>query len=108
MQFAGLVSPGEFQFNVVVPNGTTDGDKLITVTYNGILTQNGTLLTVRRICLSWRSGLVRLFKALQGAARELLTALAPATTLAIVLKSFARRRVLPFGYHPCERGSVRG
>ena len=47
VQFAGLVSPGQFQFNVVVPNGTPDGDQSITATYNGITTQSGTLLTVQ-------------------------------------------------------------
>lgn len=47
VQFAGLVSPGEFQFNVVVPNGTPDGDQSIAATYNGITTQSGTFLTVQ-------------------------------------------------------------
>jgi uncharacterized protein (TIGR03437 family) len=47
VQFAGLVSPGEFQFNVVVPPNTPDGDQPVTATYNGITTQSGTLLTVQ-------------------------------------------------------------
>jgi uncharacterized protein (TIGR03437 family) len=47
LQFAGLVSPGEFQFNVVVPPNTPDGDQPIATTYNGISTQPGTLLTVQ-------------------------------------------------------------
>jgi uncharacterized protein (TIGR03437 family) len=47
VQFAGLVSPGEFQFNVVVPPGTPDGDQPITATYNGQTTQAGTLITVQ-------------------------------------------------------------
>ena len=47
VQFAGLVSPGEFQFNVVVPSNTPDGDQPITATYNGLSTQAGTLLTVQ-------------------------------------------------------------
>ena len=46
--FAGLVAPGEFQFNVVVPASTSDGDQPITATYNGATTQPGTLLTVQR------------------------------------------------------------
>jgi uncharacterized protein (TIGR03437 family) len=47
VQFAGLVAPGEFQFNVVVPPKTADGDQSITATYNGLSTQAGTLLTVQ-------------------------------------------------------------
>ena len=45
--FAGLVSPGEYQFNVVVPTGTSDGDQTIAATFNGLSTQSGTLLTVQ-------------------------------------------------------------
>jgi uncharacterized protein (TIGR03437 family) len=44
--FAGLVLPGEFQFNVVVPPGAPGGDQPITVTYNGATTQTGTLITI--------------------------------------------------------------
>ena len=46
--FAGLVSAGEFQFNVVVPSNTPDGDQPITATSNGATTQSGTLLTVQK------------------------------------------------------------
>ncbi|HEY4364656.1 MAG TPA: hypothetical protein VGN17_27070 [Bryobacteraceae bacterium] len=46
VQFAGLVGPGEFQFNVVVPAGLGNGDQPITATYNGASTQASTLLTV--------------------------------------------------------------
>ena len=46
VQFAGLVGPGEFQFNVVVPAGLGNGDQAIVATYNGASTQTGTLLTV--------------------------------------------------------------
>lgn len=35
VQFAGLVLSGEYQFNVVVPPNTPDGDQPITVTYSG-------------------------------------------------------------------------
>jgi uncharacterized protein (TIGR03437 family) len=45
--FAGLVSPGLFQFNVQVPAGTPSGDNSITATFNGNTTQAGTLLTIR-------------------------------------------------------------
>ena len=35
VQFAGLVAPGQFQFNVTVPPGLSNGDQPITATYNG-------------------------------------------------------------------------
>jgi uncharacterized protein (TIGR03437 family) len=47
VQFAGLVAPGEFQFNVVVPSSIADGDQPITATYNGSVTQGGTLITIQ-------------------------------------------------------------
>jgi uncharacterized protein (TIGR03437 family) len=47
VSFAGLVSPGEFQFNVVVPASLGDGDQAISTTYNGESTQIGTLLTIQ-------------------------------------------------------------
>ena len=46
VQFAGLVAPGEFQFNVVVPASLTNGDQSITATYGGVSTQSGTLVTI--------------------------------------------------------------
>jgi uncharacterized protein (TIGR03437 family) len=46
VQFAGLVAPGEFQFNVVVPANTPNGDQPITATYGGLTTQAGTLLSI--------------------------------------------------------------
>src|SRR5579871_534515 len=46
VQFAGLVAPGEFQFNVAIPPSTADGDQPITAVYGGIATQSGTLITV--------------------------------------------------------------
>lgn len=45
--FAGLIGPGEFQFNVVVPASLSSGDKSITATYNGLTTQPGAMLTVQ-------------------------------------------------------------
>jgi uncharacterized protein (TIGR03437 family) len=48
VMFAGLnITPGEFQFNVVVPPNTPDGDQTITATYNGLTTQSGTLLAIQ-------------------------------------------------------------
>ncbi|MFN0168846.1 MAG: hypothetical protein ACKV22_20665, partial [Bryobacteraceae bacterium] len=46
--FAGLVSPGQFQFNVVAPASLADGDHPLTATYNGLTTQPGTLITIQR------------------------------------------------------------
>jgi uncharacterized protein (TIGR03437 family) len=47
VQFAGLVGPGEFQFNVVVPANIADGDQTISATINGATTQAGTLISVK-------------------------------------------------------------
>ncbi len=44
--FAGLVSPGTFQFNVIVPASAAFGDNLIVATYNGLTTQAGVSLAV--------------------------------------------------------------
>jgi uncharacterized protein (TIGR03437 family) len=46
--FAGLVSPGEFQFNVIVPTSLADGDQPVTATYDGLGTQPGTAITVQK------------------------------------------------------------
>jgi len=46
--FAGLVVPGEYQFNVVLPASLPDGDQPLTATYNGLTTQAGTLITVQQ------------------------------------------------------------
>jgi uncharacterized protein (TIGR03437 family) len=45
--FAGLVAPGEFQFNVVVPPSLANGDQPTIATYNGLTTQAGALITVQ-------------------------------------------------------------
>lgn len=47
VNFAGLIGPGEFQFNVVVPAGLASGDQSVTANYNGVSTQPGVLLTVQ-------------------------------------------------------------
>lgn len=47
VQFAGLVSPGLFQFNVVVPATAQSGDNALTAQYNGLAVQTGVLLTVQ-------------------------------------------------------------
>ena len=46
VSFAGLVAPGEFQFNVAVPPGLANGDQAIVVTYGGQTTQPGPLITI--------------------------------------------------------------
>lgn len=46
--YAGLVSPGLYQINVVVPNGATNGDNKIQCTYNGVTTSSSNLITVSR------------------------------------------------------------
>jgi uncharacterized protein (TIGR03437 family) len=46
VQFAGLRSPGLFQFNVTIPTGVTDGDQPITAAYQGQSTQANTLITI--------------------------------------------------------------
>ena len=45
--FAGLVAPGEFQFNVVIPASAPDGDQPIVATYNGVSTQTGVTIAVQ-------------------------------------------------------------
>ena len=47
VQFAGLVSAGLFQFNVVVPSSAADGDDTVSASYNGLTTQAGTLVTIQ-------------------------------------------------------------
>jgi uncharacterized protein (TIGR03437 family) len=46
VHFAGLVVPGEFQFNLVVPASLGNGDQPITATYGGVTTQPGALITI--------------------------------------------------------------
>jgi uncharacterized protein (TIGR03437 family) len=46
VQYAGLVLPGQYQFNVVVPNSVPQGDVMISASYQGSSTQAGVLLTV--------------------------------------------------------------
>jgi len=48
VSYAGLVAPGQFQFNVVVPASLANGDQTITATYGGPATQAGTLITVQQ------------------------------------------------------------
>ncbi len=47
VQFAGLVAPGEFQFNVVVPASLSAGDHPVTVNYQGFASQPGVMISVQ-------------------------------------------------------------
>jgi uncharacterized protein (TIGR03437 family) len=46
--FAGVISPGLYQLNVVVPSGTASGDNQIGCTYAGSTTPPGDLITVQQ------------------------------------------------------------
>jgi uncharacterized protein (TIGR03437 family) len=46
VSFAGLVFPGQLQFNVQVPASLADGNQPITATYSGLTTQAGTLISI--------------------------------------------------------------
>jgi len=45
--FAGLVAPGEFQFNIVVPSGEPDGDIEIFAAYNNAFTPKTATLAIQ-------------------------------------------------------------
>ena len=47
VQFAGLISPGLYQFNVVVPDNIPSGDNSIVASYNGSTTQPGVMINVQ-------------------------------------------------------------
>jgi uncharacterized protein (TIGR03437 family) len=44
--FAGVVSPGLYQFNVVIPAGAAPGDNPVRATYAGVVTPAGALISV--------------------------------------------------------------
>jgi uncharacterized protein (TIGR03437 family) len=46
VQFAGLVAPGQYQFNVIVPS-LADGDQPIFAEINGVRTPAGPAIPVR-------------------------------------------------------------
>jgi uncharacterized protein (TIGR03437 family) len=47
VQFAGLVAPGLYQFNVVVPPGLSAGDQPVVANFGGQSTQNGVLIPIQ-------------------------------------------------------------
>jgi len=48
VDFAGVVSPGLYQFNVFVPDAAASGDSTVTAFYGGVSTPVGALITVQR------------------------------------------------------------
>jgi uncharacterized protein (TIGR03437 family) len=47
IQFAGVIWPGLYQFNIVIPTSTPDGDIPITASYGGYTTQTGVVMPVQ-------------------------------------------------------------
>jgi uncharacterized protein (TIGR03437 family) len=47
VQFAGLISPGLYQFNVLLPGSLPSGDNALIASYNGQTTQAGVLITIQ-------------------------------------------------------------
>ena len=45
--YAGLIFPGEFQFNVVIPNNAPNGDNPVVVTYGGAEASPAAMITVQ-------------------------------------------------------------
>jgi uncharacterized protein (TIGR03437 family) len=45
--YYSLVFPGEYLFNVKIPDSIGDGDQSLTATYDGFTTQAGTLITIQ-------------------------------------------------------------
>jgi uncharacterized protein (TIGR03437 family) len=46
LSFAGLISPGLYQFNITVP-AAASGDNPIGCAYNGVSTPSGEMITVQ-------------------------------------------------------------
>jgi uncharacterized protein (TIGR03437 family) len=47
--YSGLVSPGLYQFDVVVPSSTADGDISVTASYGGVSTAAGAFISVQHV-----------------------------------------------------------
>jgi uncharacterized protein (TIGR03437 family) len=45
--FAGLISPGLYQFNMTIPSTAASGDNSISRTYGGVSTPGSDLITVQ-------------------------------------------------------------
>jgi uncharacterized protein (TIGR03437 family) len=48
VQFAGVISPGLYQLNVVIPTSAANGDLPLTAAYGGSTTPVGALIAVQR------------------------------------------------------------
>ncbi len=48
VSFAGVISPGLYQFNVVIPSNAQNGDNTVTCNYGGLSTPTGDLITVQK------------------------------------------------------------
>jgi uncharacterized protein (TIGR03437 family) len=48
VSFAGVISPGLYQFNVVIPPNAQNGDNTVTCNYGGLSTPTGDLITVQK------------------------------------------------------------
>ena len=48
VSYAGLSAAGLYQFNVVVPDNVPDGDAVLKATFNGVDTQDGVKITIKR------------------------------------------------------------
>src|ERR1035437_8259281 len=46
--FAGVISPGLYQFNVIVPSTASNGDNRLTCSYDGLTAPTGDLIAVQR------------------------------------------------------------
>jgi uncharacterized protein (TIGR03437 family) len=46
--YAGVISPGLYQFNVVIPPNAANGDNIVTCSYGALSTPGGDLITVQR------------------------------------------------------------
>jgi uncharacterized protein (TIGR03437 family) len=48
VQFAGVVSAGLYQFNIIVPAAVPNGNNVVSIQYNGFTAQSGVLVTVQQ------------------------------------------------------------
>jgi uncharacterized protein (TIGR03437 family) len=47
VSFAGLISPGLYQFNITIPNGTPPGDDYIIINYDNVQSALGPQITIQ-------------------------------------------------------------
>ena len=48
VSFAGVISPGLYQFNVTVPSVVPNGDNVVTCTYQGLSTPSSDMLAIQQ------------------------------------------------------------